>query len=257
MGTHSARQNSKRRHLIPAEIGSRTALVYRAIKEEILTNRLHAGDAVPMERFVRELRLSRTPVREAILQLSKEGFIDVRPRMGTFVSHLDLRQIQEMYEVRSLLEGHAARLATELIPSQEIEAVERELQAQKTEGEIDRKAISEAGQGVHRLILNWCGNRALAQMILSLQDHFVRFRSLSLEIPEKIRSSHREHQEILSALQHHDGEVAEQRIHEHLDHAARHLIESLLRRPSPAAGARVTVSAGGSPSVGYQLGSDL
>ncbi|MBI4874877.1 MAG: GntR family transcriptional regulator [Acidobacteria bacterium] len=244
MGAHGTRRNAKRARGIPAEAGSRTALAYRAIKEEILGNVLHAGDAVPMERFVRELRLSRTPVREAILQLSKEGFIDVRPRMGTFVSHLDLRQIQEMYEVRSLIEGHAARLATELIPPQTLAALEDELRAQKTEGEIDAKAISEAGQNVHRLVVNCCGNRVLAQMILSLQDHFTRFRKLSLQIPEKTLSSHREHLEIVAALKCGDGGLAELLVHRHHQHAAQYLLESLLRRSSDADGPRLTVAVG-------------
>ena len=257
MAPRNRRRDSKRPEPISAEPGSRTELAYRAIKAEILSNRLHPGEPVPVERFVDELRLSRTPVREAILQLAKEGLIEVRPRMGTFVSHLDLRQIQEMYEVRSLLEGHAARLAAGLIPQQELTAVERELLAQKTEGEIDSKAISEAGLGVHRLILNGCGNRVLARMILSLQDHFVRFRLLSLQIPEKVLSSHREHLEILSALQQRDGELAEERVHQHLGHAARYLIEGLLSRSSHATVPPVTVSTGGSSSARYGFSSYL
>jgi DNA-binding GntR family transcriptional regulator len=244
MSTNGRRRDSKRARAIPVAIGSRTAQAYRVIKDEILSNRLHAGDAVPMERFVRELGLSRTPVREAVLQLAKDGFIDVRPRMGTFVSHLDLRQIQEMYEVRSLIEGHAARLATELIPPQALAALEDELRAQKTEGEIDSKAISEAGQNVHRLVVDSCGNQVLAQMILSLQDHFTRFRKLSLQIPEKVLSSHREHLEIVDALKRRDGGLAERLVHKHHQHAAQYLLESLLRRSADARGPRLTVAIG-------------
>lgn len=256
MPTRSTGRDSKRRKKpIRAELGSRTAQAYRAIKEEILTSRLRPGEAVPVERFVHELHLSRTPVREAILQLASEGFIDVRPRMGTFVFHLDLRQIQEMYEIRSLLEGHAARLAAERIPPEEVAAVERELRAQNTEGDLDKKTISEAGQSVHRLILNWCGNRVLAQMILSLQEHFYRFRSLSLQLPEKLLSSHREHLEILLALKCRDGELAQRKIHEHFEQAARHLLESLLRRTGDTVSPPVPVVVGGQSPAWYRPGS--
>ncbi|MEX2260452.1 MAG: GntR family transcriptional regulator [Bryobacteraceae bacterium] len=221
----------------------RTAQAYLAIKEEILTNRLRAGDAVPMDRFVRELKLSRTPVREAILRLAREGFIEVRPRMGTFVSHLDLRQIQELYEVRSMLEGRAARLAAARVEPAHLAQVEQRLNSQKTEGKLDCTALSEAGQEVHKLIVSSCGNRVLSQMILSLHDHFARFRNLSLQIPEKLLSSHREHRRIVDALKRRDGEAAERLVQEHFDHAAKYLLQSLLQPSSDPASPRLTVSA--------------
>ncbi len=224
---------------------SRTEAAYRAIKREILTNGLRPGDVVPQERFVRQLQLSRTPVREAVLQLAREGFVDIRPRMGTFVSHLDLRQIQEMYAVRGLLEGHASRLAATRIPAGDLAAIERDLRSQRTEGEINCSAVSEAGERLHRLIISSCGNRVLARMILSVQDHFARFRTLSLQIPEKVLSSHREHLAILEALKDRNPERAEQRLRSHLDHAGRYLMESLLHAPAGAAGAPVVVSVAG------------
>lgn len=223
---------------------SRTEAAYRAIKQEILSNHLRAGDVVPQERFVRQLHLSRTPVREAVLQLAKEGFVDIRPRMGTFVSHLDLRQIQEMYQVRGLLEGHAARLATTRIRPDELAALERELRSQRTEGEIRCRALSEAGERLHRSIISSCGNRVLTRLIFSVQDHFARFRTLSLEIPEKVLSSHREHLEILEALRERNAPLAEQRLRSHLEHAGRFLLETLLHSPGGAAAPPVIVSAG-------------
>lgn len=221
----------------------RTEAAYRAIKNEILSNRLAPGEAVPMERFVRDLKLSRTPVREAILQLAKEGFIDVRPRMGTFVSHLDLRQIQEMYEVRRLMEGYAARLAAARVDRDNLESLHRALSSFDTERGPDWKAISEAGQKVHALIVESCGNRVLAEKILSLQDHFARFRALSLQIPRKVLASHQEHLRVLGALLEGDGALAERRIHEHFDHAAQMLVEDLLSRGGGQAAPRVTVGA--------------
>lgn len=212
-----------------------TMQAYQAVKEEILNNQLRPGQPIPVERFVNELGLSRTPVREAILQLAKEGFIEIRPRMGTFVSHLNLRQIQELYEVRSVLEGRAARLAALHAGREQLAEVESLLRAQRTEGPaVDLAAISEAGQRLHQLIVHSSGNETLTRMILSLYDHFARFRRLSLQIPEKILSSHAEHLGILDALLQRDGELAERRIHEHFDHAARYLLDSLLR-PSGAA----------------------
>jgi DNA-binding GntR family transcriptional regulator len=208
---------------------SLTDAAYQAIKDLILTNRLKPGEAVPKDRLIRELKLSRTPLREAMLRLEKEGFVTVRPRMGTFVSQLDLRQIQEMYQVRRALEGLAGRLAAGRVERAKLERVETDLRRQRVEGRIDCAALSESGQGLHRLIVESCGNKLLAAMIQSLQDHFRRFRALSLEIPEKVLASHREHLAIAAALREGDGTRAQKLVEEHFEHAGRSLVESLLQ----------------------------
>jgi DNA-binding GntR family transcriptional regulator len=207
---------------------SLTEAAYQAIKEQILTNRLKPGEAVPKERLIRELGLSRTPLREAMLRLEKEGFVTVRPRMGTFASQLDLRQIQEMYQVRRALEGLAARLAAGLVERAKLESVENDLLRQRVEGRIDCAALSESGQGLHRLIVESCGNQVLTGMIQSLQDHFRRFRALSLELPEKVLASHREHLAIAAALREGDTARAQRLVEDHFEHAGRSLVESLL-----------------------------
>jgi DNA-binding GntR family transcriptional regulator len=211
-----------------ASLDSRSVVAYRAIKAEILANRLQAGEHLPIDRFVRELGVSRTPLREAVQQLEKEGFVEIRPRMGTFVSHLNLREIREMYEVRQALEGYAARLAAERVGAGELQAVEAALRRHTPTGAVDLPAMSEDGQRLHRLIIDSCGNGMLTGMLRALQDHFTRFRVLSLELPEKILSSHQEHLAIVEALRACDGALAERVVREHFAHAGQTLLESLL-----------------------------
>lgn len=233
---------SRKRPPEPAMAKPLTARAYQAIKNEIISNRLKPGDPISPDHLVRELKLSKTPVREAMLQLAQEGFIEIRPRMGTFVSHLDLRQIQEMYEVRRLVESYAAKLAADLVPGSVIKAVRNDLLGLNAEGNrVDAKALSEAGYKLHRVIVENCGNRVLAQSIFALQDHFARFRSLSLQIPEKVISSHAEHIRIAEALCARDGKLAERLVRGHFDHAARSLVDGLLKR-SAEGSARLTVS---------------
>ncbi len=208
-------------------------LAYQAIKADILSNRLRPGDAVPIEKYVRELGLSRTPVREATLRLEREGLIEIRARMGTFVSHLDLRQIRELYRVRRLLEGEAAREAALRAPIEALEQLRWKLSTFSETGEIDTRGMSETGQRVHQLIVEHCENEQLRRLILSLQDHFTRFRSLSLHLPDKVLSSHREHLAILDRLIARDPEGACARIHQHFDHASQFLLDSLLHGTSP------------------------
>lgn len=231
-----------------APSGSLTEVAYQAIKTAILNNQLHAGDALPADRFVQELALSRTPVREALLRLEKEGLVEVRPRMGTFVTQLNLREIQESYQVRQELEGLAARLAARRADAAQLAAVERALKKYPLRGEIDCQGMSEAGQQLHALVVEACGNLVLARMIRSLQDHFTRFRALSLDIPEKVRDSHREHLAILAALKAGDGALAEQLMQEHFAHAGRALVERLLNQNGLGPSLAVTVQAAHAPA---------
>ncbi len=98
MGASASTRTIRRRRTDPAT--PLTEQAYRGIKQEILSNRLPPGAPLPVDRFIREMKLSRTPVREAILRLEREGFVEIRPRLGTFVAQLDLRKIREMYHVR-------------------------------------------------------------------------------------------------------------------------------------------------------------
>ncbi len=207
---------------------SLTGTAYRRIKEEILANHLTPGSLVPIERFIRQMRLSRTPVREAILRLEREGFIEVRPRLGTYVSRLDLGRVQEMYHVRGVLEGSAARLAAALAEPADVAAVTTSLHRQSVNPPVDTRALSEAGQRLHKLIVDSCGNCVLKETILGLQDHFIRFRHLSMRLPEKVLTSHKEHLSIAAALARRDGDAAEQLVRTHFEHAAKALIESLV-----------------------------
>ncbi|MFB3901948.1 MAG: GntR family transcriptional regulator [Acidobacteriota bacterium] len=207
---------------------SLTDWAYQQIKEEILTNRLRPGDPLQVEYFVRRLKISRTPMREAIQQLEKEGLVEIRPRMGTFVSHIELREIVEMYQVRQILEGFAARLAAGRVDPTRLADVENQLARLQTTGEVDYPAISKAGLELHRLIVESCGNLVLTRFVLSLQDHFRRFRSAMPQLPERILEFHQEHLRILEALRKGDGPEAERLMQQHLAHASQLLMERLL-----------------------------
>jgi DNA-binding GntR family transcriptional regulator len=216
--------------------------VYSEVKADILSNRLAPGALLPLERYIRQFRMSRTPVREAVLRLVNEGLVEVRPRLGTYVSHLDLARIREMYQVRAALESEAARLAVAAGKVESARELERMLAALNTGAGADLRELSEAGQSLHRYLVQASGNRVLQETIQSLQDHFTRFRHLSLQMPEKVLSSHEEHCRIAQALSCEDGEMAAHLVRQHFSHAARSLVEGLLgpaAHPSPGITIRV------------------
>jgi len=220
---------------------SLTDRAYQQIKEEILTNRLRPGDPLRVDHFIKRLKLSRTPMREAIQRLEKEGLVEIRPRMGSFVSHIELREIVEMYQVRARLEGFAARLAAGRVSPDRLAGVEEQLTRQSPDDQIDYAAVSNAGLALHRLIVESCGNAVLTRFVVSLQDHFRRFRAVSPQLPERVLDFHQDHLQILDALKNADGVRAEHLIQRHLERAAELLVERLLGQPIQAAAAPMIV----------------
>lgn len=213
---------------------SATDRAYEALKIEILHNRLSPGAPISIDDYVSSLAISRTPVREAILRLEREGLIEIRPRQGTFVAPLDLHQIRELYAVRRLLEGEAARLATPHIPAEDLSNLQRHLK--KIEDPAER---FEAGQEVHLLCAQHCGNRTLRRMLEAMQDHFIRFRALSRRLPVDILNFDRQHQAILKALILRDAKKAEACAQAHMEYAAAVLLENIINRHET--GPRVTL----------------
>jgi len=228
---------------------SLTDRAYQQIKEEILSNRLRPGDPLRVEHFIKCLNVSRTPMREAIQQLEKEGLVEIRARMGSFVSHIELRTIVEMYQVRGVLEGFAARLAAGLVNPERLAAVEEQLTRQPAGDDIDYAALSKAGLALHRLIVESCGNAVLTRFVVSLQDHFRRFRAVSPQIPDRILDFHQEHLQILDALKRGNGLRAEQLIRRHLERAAELLMERLLGQPIQAAAVPMIVRPAPTPTA--------
>ncbi|RPJ59956.1 MAG: GntR family transcriptional regulator [Acidobacteria bacterium] len=257
-----AKRAKRKRHEDFADNGgdsvdrSLTDRAYQQIKEEILTNRLRPGDPLRVEFFVKRLKISRTPMREAIQQLEKEGLVEIRSRIGTFVSHIELREIVEMYQVRQMLEGFAARLAAGRVEPGRLAEVESQLTRLQTGENVEYAAVSKAGLELHRIIVESCGNLVLTRFVLSLQDHFRRFRSASPQLPERILEFHEDHLRILEALKRGDGPKAEQLIQQHLERAAQLLMERLLppRGPKPATPCIVRVTSGAETAVTAKSG---
>jgi len=214
---------------------SATEVAYARLKNEILTNRLAPGDSISIDDYVRALKLSRTPLREAILRLQREGLIEIRPRQGTFVAPLDLRQIQDLLAVRRLLEGEAARLAAPRISRESLDDLSR----QWKDG-TDPFELFNCSQRVHALCAQHCGNLMLRQMLENSQDHYIRFRSLTPRSPERLLSYHKEHISIVAALKAKDAAKAQERMHSHLDRASAYLLDSLLNRVDT--GPRLTIT---------------
>lgn len=189
---------------------------YKAIKSAILSLKFKPGDPLVESELAQQLGISKTPVRDALLELEREGFVTKILFKGTYVTEVTLRDVREVFQVRAVLEGLAARLATPLLSAEELEEADKIIAAAEAALSKDDIALcSEYGRRFHGLIINKTDNQRLQSITLNLDDHLQRFRLLSDQINGRLNKSLKEHRKILEALRSRDPIAVEEAVRGH------------------------------------------
>lgn len=213
--------------------------VYDAIRRSILTNIFRPGQRLPIEEIARKLGVSLTPVRHAVQQLATEGLIEIRPRSGTFVASLDLRDIAETFDIRRALECLAAEDAVRNINNDQLRRLKRLLWAlsEPVETSEDRARHEAKNSEFHRLLIEASGNRRLAEMYESLKAHLQIARIHGAEenrsFTDRLLQEHLEHEQIVKALERRDAPQLVKALEMHINRAKTSLM-SALEEPSNA-----------------------
>jgi DNA-binding GntR family transcriptional regulator len=213
-----------------SEKNSLVSDAYRALKASILNGTLPAGYQAVEKRIAEQLKMSRTPVHEAIIRLESEGFLRVLPRRGVQILRLSADDMRETYDVIIALEGMAGALIA--ARSKESGAVIALMTAQTDDMERaleqnDLKAWAMADDHFHRILVTDCGNVKLARLAATMTDQAHRARLATLRMREKPVVSIAEHRDILSALSSGNVEAARAAIEKHRYRASREIIDAL------------------------------
>lgn len=190
---------------------------YEAIKEAILSLEIRPGEVLSIGQLAGQLGVSRTPVRDALLLLEKDGLVTLLPQKGARVSEISNRDIEETYELRVLLESYAAKVAAARLTPGDLEQMETVLQeAEQAFERGERVAAADLGRQIHDLLIEKVGNERLLAFLDDLETHYTRIRRFAPLIPGRFAKSHEQHKKILAALQNGDAEGAEQAMFNHL-----------------------------------------
>ena len=196
--------------------------VYRELRESILKAHLTPGTYLRERDLATTLNVSRTPVREALRQLERDGFVRLIPHVGAQVQEVSLQDLFEILEMRRCLEPYAARLAAKKV-TPDVEKKLLGLRANFEEigqgGAVPttiRRHIS-ADRQLHGLILELAENRRIAQVIAQVSDAIQQYRYLGFETPNRLVKSTNEHLRVVDALLRRDPVAAERSMLHHLD----------------------------------------
>ena len=197
---------------------SKKAIVYENLKKRIIAHSLKPGDPLNESLLSKELKTSKTPVREAMQQLEKEGFVENISGKGSFVSRISFQDIREIFEIRELLEGEVIKRAALKVDPGKIETLRNKFISSESDNEKASAGHFKPGDQVHSFIFEAFGNNRLMEIYRRLQDHIVRTRThfLNQSHPDRSEESFKEHLEILDALKAQDPSRAENAVRSHL-----------------------------------------
>ena len=197
---------------------SKKVIVYENLKSRIINNLINPG--VPLNEGVlsKELKISKTPIREALQQLEKEGFIESIPAKGAFVSMISIQDIREIFEIREVLECEVIRRAALKADPERVGAIREKFVSSESDSKKASAGHFKSGDEVHAFIFETFGNNRLKEIYKRLQDHIVRTRIHFFNQSPSGRSeeSFKEHLEILDALKAQDPVRAENAVRNHL-----------------------------------------
>lgn len=206
--------------------------VYATLREAILSGRLAPGEHLAEQLLGRQLEVSRTPVREALHRLETEQLAVRIPRGGMVVRSVTESELLEIYTVRTMLDGLAARLAaSQALPADlaHLRWVNRELDAAAQRS--NPQAMAELNVRFHESLCQAGYNGLLLQFVCQIHDRVRRFGGTTFAYPRRAAAAVTEHALLLDAIEKHDGDTAERLAREHMTQARKVRI-AMLREAS-------------------------
>jgi DNA-binding GntR family transcriptional regulator len=210
-------------------VGGLVEQAYRAIRQRILDNVYPPGYRALELEFADDLKISRTPVREALQRLQAEGLVEIVPRHGARILPVSPEDMREIYQMLIALEPMAAEIvARKRLSPQELQPLidaSKEMNAALRSNDLD--AWARADDRFHRYIVEWSGNRLLVATVQKIWDRAHRARMVTLRLRPKPINSTREHNAIVDAIRAGDAELTARLFRAHRERGSSELLAIL------------------------------
>lgn len=177
---------------------------YRLLKADIVRGVFDMGEKLNENQLARRYEVGKTPIREALGMLQQEGFVQAVPRVGYLTSQLTVRDVDDIFELRLIVEGIAAEKAATTITEDALEQLEQlrwEFHAGDRDGYL---RFFEENLKFHSIIASASGNRLLAQVVVGLLERMHRLVILRLDLSSTLDDLVGEHRRMLVALRQRD-----------------------------------------------------
>lgn len=197
---------------------SLTEEIADVIRERILKGEYDIGEKIKENQIATELRVSRTPIREAFKLLENEGLIDYIPNRGCFAKGFTKQDVEDIYKVREALEVLAVSWAVERMTDEDIDQLEEQSELMEFyTRKADTKKVLELNTDFHDIIYKSTGSRFLAQVLRSYKEYLDKTRKSIFYNQEFLDHIQEEHIFILNAIKNKDKDLAVAAISNHLN----------------------------------------
>lgn len=205
---------------------------YFEVRDQIVTLRLPPGKALIEDQLMKELKIGRTPLREAIKRLALENLVEIRPRRGTYVTEVHVADIVHITEVRAELEGHAAQLAAMRMENDGRERAEALLIELEQLDPQDSDTLMRIDESVHRLAWEAAGNPYLLDTLEGYFALSLRIWYVVIERVPGLWTAVHDQRDLLNALLTRDGFRARDLMRDHILAFQREIVAAFTRRES-------------------------
>lgn len=200
--------------------------VFNQLQNDILNGKYQPGDSLIETRLSEEMGVSRTPIREAIRQLELEGLVQSIPNKGAVVTGISSKDIDDIYTIRMMIEGLAARWAAEKITPEELEELKEAVEFEEFyTAKNDIHHLLKFDSRFHEIIFKASKSKPLMHTLSTFHHYVQRARNVSLASPGRAQSVLDEHKAILQAIIERDAEKAERLTTEHVRNASMNLLK--------------------------------
>ena len=206
-------------------------LIYQTLRDSILSRKLEPGTLLRQEELARAFNTSRVPLREALNYLEAEGLVVLRPRRGYAVASLDASEFLELFQLRMVLEEHAAYVATLSRTSSDVTALEACLneteRLAKRADRADRSAWFAANERFHDTLVGASRRGYLQQVSRSARAKLAPYVRMEVEITKNLESAQADHRAVFEAFKCGDADLAAKLSRTHCESTATRFIQAL------------------------------
>jgi DNA-binding GntR family transcriptional regulator len=203
---------------------------YNAIKRDILTCVFDPGSQIAQSQLVERYDFGLTPIREALKRLEHEGYLRSIPRLGYVVSPITIKDVEELYDIRLMMEVAAVRMAIQRASQAELENIQKQANFTYTfKDPTSYLQFLEQNIGFHVWIAGASGNRKLADMLARVLNEMTRIFNLGLDLRDSAEEMRNEHVVLANALYRRDAELAVSIITDQITRSHQRVLEKLMQ----------------------------
>ena len=210
---------------------TRTQLVVEAIREKILSGEIKAGEPLRQAKLAEDLNVSRIPVREALLQLEAEGLVNFEAHKGATASEVSAEQVDEIFELRALLESELLKYSMPTLGDKEFKTAEQvlvEMEAAMDAGDA-MSASGELNTRFHNILYSQANRSQTAEMVSTLSKSSSRYVRMHILLAGGLNTAKSEHRELLSLAREGDTNKACDFLRRHILSAKEDIKDLLLK----------------------------